>query len=46
VDKEQFFLWLKFGDMKGKTESIIVTAEDQASQYKYFKGKIKKKIST
>jgi hypothetical protein len=30
VDKEQSYLWLKFGDIKGETESTIVAAQDQA----------------
>jgi hypothetical protein len=30
VDKEQSYRWLKFGDIKGQTRSIIVAAQDQA----------------
>jgi hypothetical protein len=30
VDKEQSYRWLKFGDIKGETESTIVAAQDQA----------------
>jgi len=29
VDNEQSYRWLKFGYMKGETESTTVTAEDQ-----------------
>jgi hypothetical protein len=28
VDKEQSYLWLQFGDIKGETESTIVAAQD------------------
>jgi hypothetical protein len=30
VDKEQSYRWLKFGDIKGESESTIVAALDQA----------------
>jgi hypothetical protein len=40
VDKEQFYRWLKFGDIKGETESTIVAAQDQAGSRNYFKRKI------
>jgi hypothetical protein len=30
VDKEQSYRWLKFGDIKGETESTGVAAQDQA----------------
>jgi aminoglycoside phosphotransferase len=30
VDNEQSYRWLKFGNIKGETESIIVAAQDQA----------------
>jgi hypothetical protein len=42
VDKEQSYRWLKFGDIKGETESAIVAAQDQAISTKYFKRKILK----
>jgi hypothetical protein len=40
VDKEQSYRWLKFGDIKGETESTIVAAQDQAISTNYFKRKI------
>jgi hypothetical protein len=40
VDKEQSYRWLKFGDIKGETESTIVAAHDQAISTHYFKRKI------
>jgi hypothetical protein len=42
VDKEQSYQWLKLGDIKGKTESTIVAAQDQAISTNYFKRKILK----
>jgi hypothetical protein len=42
VDKEQSYRWLKFGDIKGETESTIVAAQDQAISTNYFKRKILK----
>jgi hypothetical protein len=42
VDKEQSYQWLKFGDIKGETESTIVAAQDQAVSTNYFKRKILK----
>jgi len=42
VDIEQSYRWLKSGDMKGETESKIVTAQDQAISTNYFKNKILK----
>jgi hypothetical protein len=30
VDRKQTYRWLKFGDIKGETESLIVAAQDQA----------------
>jgi hypothetical protein len=42
VDKEQSYRWLKFGDIKGETESTIVSAQDQAISTNYFKRKIPK----
>jgi hypothetical protein len=42
VDKEQSYQWLKFGDIKGETESTIVAAQDQAICTNYFKRKILK----
>jgi hypothetical protein len=40
VDKEQSYRWLKFGDIKGETESTIVAVQDQAISTNYFKRKI------
>jgi predicted restriction endonuclease len=42
VDKEQSYRYLKFGDIKGETESITVAAQDQAISTNYFKRKILK----
>jgi len=42
VDIEQSHRWLKSGDIKGKTESMIVAAHDQAISTNYFKNKILK----
>jgi len=42
VDIEQSYRWLKSGDIKGETESIIVAAQDQAISKNYFKNKILK----
>jgi hypothetical protein len=42
VDKELSYRWLKFGDIKGKTESTIVAAQDQAISTNCFKRKILK----
>jgi hypothetical protein len=36
VDNEQSYPWLKFGKIKGETESIIVAAQDQAISTNYF----------
>jgi hypothetical protein len=30
VDREQSYRWLKFGNIKGETESTVVAAQDQA----------------
>jgi hypothetical protein len=30
VDIEQSYRWLKYGDIKGETESTIVAAQEQA----------------
>jgi hypothetical protein len=43
VDKEQSHRWLKFRDMRGKTESTVVAAEDQAISTNYSKNKFLKK---
>jgi hypothetical protein len=37
VDKEQSYRWLKFGYIKGETESKIVAAQDQAISTNYLK---------
>ena len=42
VDTEQSYWWLKYEDMKGETESPIVTDEDQAISTNSFKNKILK----
>jgi len=42
VDIEQSRRWLKSGDIKGETESIIVAAQDQTISTNYFKNKILK----
>jgi len=42
VDIEQSYRWLKSGNIKGETESIIVAAQDQAISTNYFKNKILK----
>ena len=39
VDIEQSYRWLKSGDIKGETESTIVSAQDQAISTNYFKKK-------
>jgi hypothetical protein len=40
IDKEQSYRWMKFGDIKGETESVITAAQDQAISTNYFKKKI------
>jgi hypothetical protein len=42
MDKEQSYRRLKFGDIKGETESVIMAAQDQAISTNYFKKKILK----
>jgi len=42
VDTEQSYRWLKSGDIKGKTDSTIVAAQDQAISTNYFKNSILK----
>ena len=42
VDIEQSYRWLKYGDIKGETESTIVAAQDQGISTNYFKNKILK----
>jgi hypothetical protein len=44
VDKEQSYRWLKFGDIKGETESAIVVSQDHAISTNYFKRKILKEL--
>jgi hypothetical protein len=39
VDKKPSYRWLKFGDIKGETESTVVAAQDQAISTNYFKRK-------
>ena len=43
VDIDQLYRWLKYGDIKGETESTIVAAQDRAISTNYFKNKILKK---
>jgi len=40
VDIGQSYRWLKYEDIKEKTESVIVAAEDKATSTNYFKNKI------
>jgi len=40
ISEEDRFLWLSKGDLKAKTESEIVAAQDQAPQTKYYAIKI------
>ena len=40
ISEEDTFLWLSRGDLKAKTESEIVAAQDQALQTKYYATKI------
>jgi hypothetical protein len=40
--KQQSYRWLKFGDIKGKTENTIMAAQDKAICTNYFKEKILK----
>jgi hypothetical protein len=45
VDNEQSYRWLKFGDIKGETESTIVAAQDQRISKNHFKNKnLKEKL--
>jgi hypothetical protein len=37
VDKEQFYRWLKFGDIKSETGGTTVAAEDRAPSTNCFK---------
>jgi hypothetical protein len=39
VDKEQSYWWLKFGDIKGETESTIVAAQVRQSAQNTFREK-------
>jgi hypothetical protein len=40
VDNEQSHRWLKFGDIKGETESTIVATQHQAISTNSFQDKI------
>jgi len=40
ISEEDTFLWLSKGDLKAKTESEIVAAQDQALQTKYYATKV------
>jgi hypothetical protein len=42
MDKELSYRWLKFGDIKGETESTKMAAQDQAISTNNFKKKILK----
>jgi hypothetical protein len=42
--QSQSYRWLRFGDIKGKAESTVVAAEDQAINKNYFKRNILKEI--
>jgi hypothetical protein len=44
--KEQLYQWIIFGDVKGKTESTIVAARDQATSANYIKTKTERKELT
>jgi hypothetical protein len=46
VDNEQSYRRLKFGNIKGETESTIVAAQDQAVSTNYFKNKILKEVDS
>jgi hypothetical protein len=35
--KKQSYWWLKFGDIKGETESTIMAVQNQAISTNYFK---------
>ncbi|KAF2889565.1 hypothetical protein ILUMI_16608, partial [Ignelater luminosus] len=37
TDKEQIYEWLRKGELKGETESLIIAAQDQASNTRYHK---------
>jgi hypothetical protein len=39
MNKEQSYQWLKFGDVKGETESTIMAAQDQEISTNYFERK-------
>ena len=39
------YYWLKFGDIKGETESTVVAAEDQVINTNYFKNSGRKKLT-
>jgi len=36
VDIEYSYRWLKYGDIKGETESTVVAAQHQATSTNYF----------
>lgn len=42
INREMSYSWLKNGDLKGETESVIVAAQDQAITTNYIKAKIHK----
>jgi hypothetical protein len=42
LNVEQSYLWLKFGDIKGETESTTMVAQDQEISTNYFNRKILK----
>jgi hypothetical protein len=42
VDNKQSYRWLKFGNIKGETESTVAAAQDQELSTNYFQNKILK----
>jgi hypothetical protein len=40
VDNKQSYLWLRFGDSKGETDSKIVAAQNKAISTNSFKNEI------
>jgi hypothetical protein len=42
VDNEQSYRWVKFGDVKRETDSVIVAAQDRAITVNYLENKILK----
>jgi hypothetical protein len=42
VDNKQSYRWLKFGNIKGESESTVAAAQDQELSTNYFQNKILK----